>query len=58
MYKVKNISIQNGELLQKMVKEWLESRDHIELISITIWCNSEINTHYATVIYKEVQYNL
>lgn len=58
MYKVKNISIQNGELLQRMVKEWIESRDHIELISITTWCNSEVNKHYATIVYKEVQYNL
>lgn len=56
MYKVKNITIQNGELIQRMVKEWIESRDHISIISVNIWCNGESNKHYATIVYREVQY--
>ena len=56
MYKVKNMAIQNGELIQSMVKEWIESRDHISIVSINIWCNGESNKHYATIIYREVQY--
>ena len=49
MYKVKNIAIQNGELLQRMVKEWIESRNHVSIISVNIWCNGESNKHYATI---------
>lgn len=56
MYKVKNIAIQNGELLQRMVKEWIESRNHVSIISVNIWCNGESNKHYATITYREVQY--
>lgn len=54
MYKVKNIAIQNGELIQRMVKEWVESRDHITVVSVNVWCDKE--WHYATITYREVQY--
>ena len=56
MYKVKNIIESNGEDLQREVKEWIESRDHISIISVNMWCNGESNKHYATIIYREVQY--
>ena len=54
MYKVKNIIRSNGEVLQREVKEWIESRKHIQILSINIWsCGSH---NYATIIYIEVQY--
>ena len=54
MYKVKNIIESNGEDLQREVKEWIESRNHIQIISINIW--SRHNQCYATITYTEVQY--
>ena len=54
MYKVKNISTMKGTILQKEVKEWIESRDHIHIISVNIW-GGEVRD-YATIIYKEEQY--
>ena len=54
MYKVKNIATQNGEDLQREVKEWIESRNHIQIISINMW--SRHNQCYATITYREVQY--
>ena len=54
MYKVKNIIESNGEDLQREVKEWIESRNHIQIVSINIW--SYHSQSYATIIYREVQY--
>ena len=54
MYKVKNIIESNGEDLQREVKEWIESRNHIQIISINIW--SYHSQSYATITYREVQY--
>lgn len=58
MYKVKNLHSEQGELLQIVIKEWLSTRNHITLISTNIWYSSVDNLHYATIIYKEIQYNL
>lgn len=54
MYKVKNISAINGTMLQKEVKEWIESRDHIHILSVNIWGGDVRN--FATIIYREEQY--
>lgn len=54
MYKVKNMITPNGEVLQREVKEWIESRKHIQILSINIWSCYDHN--YATIIYREVQY--
>lgn len=54
MYKVKNIIESNGEDLQREVKEWIESRNHIQIISVNIW--SYHSQSYATITYREVQY--
>ena len=54
MYKVKNILAMNGTMLQKEVKEWIESRDHITILAVNVWCDKE--WHYATITYREVQY--
>ena len=54
MYKVKNIIESNGEDLQREVKEWIESRNHIQIVSINIW--SYHSQSYATITYREVQY--
>lgn len=54
MYKVKNIIESNGEDLQWEVKEWIESRNHIQIISVNIW--SYHSNSYATIVYREVQY--
>ena len=54
MYKVKNIIESNGEDLQREVKEWVESRNHIQIVSINIW--SYHSQSYATITYREVQY--
>ena len=54
MYKVKNIIESNGEDLQREVKEWIESRNHIQIISVNIW--SYHSQSYATITYRDVQY--
>ena len=54
MYKVKNIIESNGEDLQWEVKEWIESRNHIQIISVNRW--SYHSNSYATIVYREVQY--
>ena len=56
MYKVKNLKRETGACLQAVIEYWLESRNHIQLISTNVWCDKE--GHYATIVYKEVQYNL
>lgn len=58
MYKVKNLHSEEGQLLQIAIKEWLSTRKHIILVSTNIWYSSVDNLHYATMVYKEVQYNL
>lgn len=58
MYKVKNLHSEQGQLLQRAIKEWVSTRKHIVLVSINVWYSSVENLHYATIVYKEVQYNL
>ena len=54
MYKVKNLNRRTGLQLQTAVENWVESRDHITVVSVNVWCDKE--WHYATITYREVQY--
>lgn len=54
MYKVKNIKRPTGVSLQLALEYWIESRDHVEIQSINVWCDKEL--HYATITYRETQY--
>lgn len=56
MYKVKNLKRKTGACLQTAIEYWLESRNHIQVMTINVWCDKE--GHYATIVYKEKQYNL
>lgn len=53
MYRVKNFKGYSGEELQVAIKEWVESRNHIQIIDVKIWTN---NYSYATIIYQENKY--
>lgn len=55
MYKVKNFNNANPYDLQAEVKDWIESRKHIRIISINIWGDE---THQATIVYVERNYSL
>lgn len=55
-YKVKNIHMKNAILLQGYIRDWIESRKHINIVSTNIW--SDENNSYATIIYTQKEYNL
>ena len=55
MYIVKNLKRKTGACLQTAIEYWLESRNHIQVMSINVWCDKE--GHYATIVYKEEHYN-
>ena len=55
-YKVKNINGSQVDVVQNKVKNWIESRKHITIVSVNIW-NDE-NTTYSTIVYIENEYNL
>lgn len=56
MYRVKNFKGYSGEELQVAIKEWVESRNHIQIIDVKIWTNNYSNYSYATIIYQENKY--
>jgi len=60
MYKVKNFNYNSGKTLQEELKTWIESRNHISIVSVNTWSVEQLQDvfHYATVVYKETQYNL
>lgn len=55
-YKIKNMHLENGVLLQGLLKEWIESRNHIDIINTNVWSDGKYS--FATIIYKEKEYNL
>lgn len=55
-YKVKNFSNEYAETLQYELESWIESRDHISIVSVNIWSNSGNN--FATIAYRENIYEL
>ena len=54
IYKVKNLNRRTGLQLQSAIENWVESRNHITILAINVWCDKE--WHYATITYREVQY--
>ena len=55
-YKVKNINGSQVDVVQSKVKDWIESRKHITIVSLNIW-NDE-NMTYSTIVYIENEYSL
>lgn len=55
-YKVKNISNNKSEKIQNKIKHWIESREHITVVSVNTW--SDENMTYSTIVYMENVYNL
>ena len=55
-YKVKNISNKQADMVQKEIKEWMESREHITVVSVNTWVSD--NKTYSTIIYRENVYYL
>lgn len=55
-YKVKNIKNSQSDIVQNKIKHWIETRDHITIVSINIWCSE--NMTYSTIVYIENEYNL
>lgn len=56
MYKVKHFSKRTGGALQYDISNWLETREHIQVVSMNVW--SDTRNHYGTIIYTEKQYIL
>lgn len=54
MYKVKNFDSFNGRGIQMEIKKWIESRDHVVIVSVSMWEHDSRN--YATIVYQEIQY--
>ena len=48
--------MKNAILLQGFLKEWIESRNHINIVNTNIW--SDEKNSYATIVYTEKDYNL
>ena len=55
-YKTKNFRSKKSEIIQGLIKNWIESRDHISIISVDIWNDKDMS--YSTIIYTENNYIL
>lgn len=55
-YKVKSINGSQVDAVQGEVKNWIESRKHITIVSVNIWHDE--NMTYSTIVYTENEYNL
>ena len=55
-YKIKNFRSAKSETMQGLIKNWIESRDHISIISVDIWNDKDMS--YSTIIYTENNYIL
>lgn len=55
-YKVKNIRSNQSDIVQNKVKNWIESRKHITIVSLNIWHDE--NMTYSTIVYIENEYSL
>ena len=54
MYKVKNFLNGKGKKIKKEVKEWIESREHITILSVNVYESQDIV--YCTIVYREIDY--
>lgn len=55
-YKVKNINNNKSDIVQNKVKHWIESRKHVNIVSVNTW--SDENMTYSTIVYIENEYSL
>ena len=55
-YKIKNFRSKKSEGIQGLIKNWVESRNHISIISTNIWTDEDMA--YSTIVYTENNYNL
>lgn len=55
-YKIKNFRSAKSETMQGLIKNWIESRNHISIININTWREKEMT--YSTITYVENEYNL
>lgn len=53
-YRVKNFILRDSKTLQIIFRDWLESREHITVVSTNIWTDT-VNM-YATIVYMEDNY--
>ena len=55
-YKIKNFRSTKSETMQGLIKNWIESRNHISIININTWKDKDMT--YSTIIYVENNYIL
>ena len=55
-YKIKNFRSAKSEIMQGLIKNWIESRNHISIMNINTW--REKDATYSTITYVENEYNL
>ena len=55
-YRVKNFKSKKSETIQGLIKNWIESRNHISIININTWREKDMT--YSTITYVENEYNL
>lgn len=55
-YKIKNFRSAKSETMQGLIKNWIESRNHISIININTWREKDMT--YSTITYVENEYNL
>ena len=55
-YRIKNFRSAKSETIQGLIKNWIESRNHISIININTW--REQGMTYSTIMYVENEYNL
>ena len=55
-YKTKDFKCENSTIIQKEMKKWVESRDHITIVSTNIWVDDDMT--YSFIVYTENNYNL
>ena len=55
-YKIKNFRSAKSETMQGLIKNWIESRNHISIININTWREKDMT--YSIIMYVENEYNL
>ena len=55
-YRIKNFRSAKSETIQGLIKNWIESRNHISIININTWREKDMT--YSTIMYVENEYNL
>lgn len=55
-YKIKNFRSTKSEVMQGLIKNWIESRNHISIINMNTWKDKDMT--YSIIIYIENEYSL